>query len=85
MHGAGWRLVTVDPHPNDLDGGQVDWLTTIGGAVVVVPDTTTSLAAWFNAHDVRWALQRPDFHLFGTAADAAGAAALLTDLQGQLA
>jgi 2-polyprenyl-6-methoxyphenol hydroxylase-like FAD-dependent oxidoreductase len=83
VHGVGWRLVTVDPHSTDLDDGLVEWLTTIGGAVVDVPDTATNLAAWFNAHDVRWALQRPDFHLFGTAADTAGAAALLTNLQGQ--
>ena len=43
---------------------------TIGGAVVDVGDTAEDLVAWFAAHDVRWALQRPDFHLFGTATDA---------------
>jgi len=85
VHGVGWRLVTVDPHAADLDKRLVEWLTAIGGAVVGVPETATNLAAWFDAHDVGWALQRPDFHLFGTAADAGGAAALLANLQAQLA
>jgi 2-polyprenyl-6-methoxyphenol hydroxylase-like FAD-dependent oxidoreductase len=85
VHGVGWRLVTVDPLARDLDVGLAAWLTTIGGAVVEVPGTGTDLAAWFSDHEVGWALQRPDFHLFGAAADATGAEALLLDLQGQLA
>jgi hypothetical protein len=39
---------------------------------------------WFGEHSASWALQRPDFHLYGTATDAAGAARLLTDLRSQL-
>ena len=46
--------------------------------------SATDLAAWFETHDVRWALQRPDFYLFGTATDLDGAAALLSDLRRQL-
>ena len=42
---------------------------TIGGAVVNVTSTATNLEAWFENQDVRWALQRPDFHLFGAATD----------------
>lgn len=85
VHGVGWRLVTVDRDATGLDPALVDWLTTIGGAVVDVTDSTEDLAAWFGAHDLRWALQRPDFHLFGTATDPAGAAALVEDLRRQLA
>ena len=85
VHGAGWRLVTVDPHAAGLDPAVVGWLGTIGGTVVDVANVATDLAPWFDAHEVRWALQRPDFHLFGAAADRPGAAALLADLRRQLA
>ena len=33
---------------------------------------------------MRWALQRPDFHIYGTATDAAGAAALVEHLRARL-
>jgi 2-polyprenyl-6-methoxyphenol hydroxylase-like FAD-dependent oxidoreductase len=80
VHGAGWRLVTVDAEPTGaLDPAQVDWFAALGGAVVPVGGTT-----WFDAHGARWALQRPDFHLFGTAADAGAASALLDDLRRRL-
>ena len=85
VHGVGWRLVTVDPDAAALDPALVGWLGTIGGTVVDVAGAADDLAAWFKAHDVRWALQRPDFHLFGTATDRAGAAGLLADLRRQLA
>ena len=84
VHGIGWQLVTVDPDWTGLDPALVGWLRTIGGAVVNIATTATDLSAWFEVHDVRWALQRPDFYLFGTATDLDGAAALLTDLQNQL-
>ena len=40
---------------------------------------------WFAGHDARWALQRPDFHLYGTARSPAEAAGLLADLRTDLA
>jgi hypothetical protein len=40
---------------------------------------------WFAEHGTTWALQRPDFHLYGTATDAGGAVTLLTDLRARLA
>ena len=46
--------------------------------------TAPDLAAWFVANDVQWALQRPDFHLYGTAVDAGGAAKLVDDLRRRL-
>jgi hypothetical protein len=39
---------------------------------------------WFSEHDATAALQRPDFHLYGTAASPAAAAALLDDLRTRL-
>jgi 2-polyprenyl-6-methoxyphenol hydroxylase-like FAD-dependent oxidoreductase len=84
LHGVGFRLVTVDPGAHDLDTDLVDWFCTIGGAVVDVGGASDDLAAWFDRHDARWALQRPDFALFGTAVDAPGATALLTALRHRL-
>ncbi|HMJ76730.1 MAG TPA: bifunctional 3-(3-hydroxy-phenyl)propionate/3-hydroxycinnamic acid hydroxylase [Iamia sp.] len=78
VHGAGWRLVTVAADPDGLDPHLVDWFAGIGGAVVVAPE----MDDWFTRHDVRWALQRPDFHLFGTTPDTADA--LLADLRRQI-
>ena len=34
-----------------------------------VADADGVYARWFASHDARYALQRPDFHLYGTAAD----------------
>ena len=85
VHGVGWRLVTVDADAVGLDAALVAWFGSIGGAVVEVTGAAKDLVAWFEAHDVRWALARPDFHLFGAAADQSGAAGLLADLHRQLA
>ena len=85
VHGVGWRLVTFDPAVGGLDPADVAWFGTVGGAVVDVADTAADLVEWCAAHDVRWALQRPDFHLFGTATDLPGAAALLAELRHRLA
>jgi 2-polyprenyl-6-methoxyphenol hydroxylase-like FAD-dependent oxidoreductase len=84
IHGAGWRLVTDDPDARDIDPALADWLATVGGAVVHVAETAPELTAWFGAHGVRWALQRPDFHVYGTAADAATASELVAHLRGRL-
>jgi 2-polyprenyl-6-methoxyphenol hydroxylase-like FAD-dependent oxidoreductase len=85
VHGAGWRFVTIDPDAADLDASLVDWLDSIGGTVVDVRDTAPDLGVWFVANDVKWALQRPDFYLYGTAVDVAGAAALVENLRRRLA
>ena len=53
------------------------WFAAIGGRVVGLDEPDAVHTGWFREHDARWALQRPDFHLYGTAttgADAAGAA-----------
>jgi flavoprotein hydroxylase len=84
VHGAGWRLVTDDPAARELEPAVVEWFASIGGAVVDVGDRAADLTAWFRRHDVHWALQRPDFYLYGTAADATRAAALVEHLRADL-
>jgi flavoprotein hydroxylase len=83
VHGAGWRLVTTDPTPVDLDPATRDWFASIGGRVVTVADD--DVYRWFSEHAATAALQRPDFHLYGTATSAVGAAALIEHLRTRLA
>ena len=52
--------------------------------MIEVGDTAPDLTAWFRRHGVRWALQRPDFHIYGTATDVAGAAELVEHLRARL-
>jgi 2-polyprenyl-6-methoxyphenol hydroxylase-like FAD-dependent oxidoreductase len=86
----GWRLLTVDPAGLDAD----PWFEGIGGSVirigpredaVDVVDVDGTYTRWFESSRVTWALERPDFHVFGTAGSAGDAAALLTVLRDQLA
>jgi 2-polyprenyl-6-methoxyphenol hydroxylase-like FAD-dependent oxidoreductase len=84
--GSGWRLVTFDQDlVGALPGDDVEWFEGLGGRVVVlgteVEDVDGSYEKWFVDHGARAALQRPDFYLFGTANDAAGATALLGSLR----
>jgi 2-polyprenyl-6-methoxyphenol hydroxylase-like FAD-dependent oxidoreductase len=87
--GAGWRLVTPDPAlagtlPTDLAA----WFAGLGGRVVAVPpgfDADGTYARWFAGRGVVAALQRPDFHVYGTARAATDVAGLLTDLRAALA
>lgn len=67
VHGAGWRLVTDTASADELSPELLDWFGSIGGDVVVLGDSAPALTGWFDAHDVRWGLQRPDFHLYGAA------------------
>jgi 2-polyprenyl-6-methoxyphenol hydroxylase-like FAD-dependent oxidoreductase len=83
-HGAGWRLVTDEAAAGDLDPAIVGWFASIGGVVVQVEDTSPQLTAWFDEHGVRWALQRPDFRIYGTAADVASSAELVEHLRRRL-
>ncbi len=91
VHGVGWRLVTLGEPAVELeavlDAGLASWFTSIGGSVVAISphdDVAGTYTDWFAAHDATWALQRPDFHVHGVAADTAGATGLLTDLRHRL-
>lgn len=85
VHGAGWRLVTADDDPGGLDSGPVEWFESIGGRVVAVGRTDPTVCDWFAGRGVTWALQRPDFYLYGTATDTTAASALLCELHARLA
>ena len=79
VHGNGWRLVTmadaIEPPA---------WFSAIGGTVVALTAGDPWFDRWFAEHDTAYALQRPDFYLYGTAATSAEAAALLDDLRRDL-
>jgi hypothetical protein len=84
VHGAGWRLVTIDGEPVTLDPETSRWFASIGGQLVTVPDDDPVYSRWFTEHNCTAALQRPDFHLYGTATGLADAAALLNRLRTRL-
>ena len=75
------RLATrvVGPDAPERRRSPVTWSTgstRSAGRWSPSTDPTRCSADWFDDHGVRWALQRPDFHLYGTATDAAGAGRL---------
>lgn len=84
VHGAGWRLVALHSSDVPLDGSDLAWFDSLGGAVVSA-DADPTLTRWFAEHGCTWALQRPDFALYGTATDADGAVRLVADLRARLA
>ena len=82
--GAGWRLVTLDLDIAAVDGQAVAWFTSIGGRVVKLASPDPVYARWFADHQAAAALQRPDFHLYGSATTPDDTVALLADLRRQL-
>ena len=83
VFGAGWRLYTdlaspVDPHIEH-------WFESIGGRIMHLGDPDSTYRRWFDEHHTHWALQRPDFILYGTATSARDATALLERLRRDLA
>jgi 2-polyprenyl-6-methoxyphenol hydroxylase-like FAD-dependent oxidoreductase len=86
--GAGWHLVVSGGAGQDpsgvVSGDLATWFASIGGKVVEADADDPVAGRWFAEHDVTWALQRPDLHLWGTAVDAAGARALVLDLRTRL-
>ena len=86
---AGWLLVTADAAARSaLTAADEAWFADRGGRVVSVDaldDLDGTYADWFAAHGVVAALQRPDFHLFGSAATAADVAPLVDALRTMLA
>jgi flavoprotein hydroxylase len=84
VHGAGWRLVTIDPAGRELPSALDEWFGSIGGAVIDMTAAAPDFGAWLRAHDALWALQRPDFHIYGTAPGVEGASALVAELRARL-
>jgi 2-polyprenyl-6-methoxyphenol hydroxylase-like FAD-dependent oxidoreductase len=85
VHGAGWRLLTIDGDTTSVDADASAWFASIGGSIIALAAPDPTYARWFAEHDTTWALQRPDFYLYGTAATSSDAAALLIDLRHHLA
>lgn len=85
VHGAGWRLVTCDPAPIELGPATRAWFASIGGAAVTVAGGDDAYRGWFADHEATAALQRPDFHVYGTATSPTEAAALIDHLRTRLA
>ena len=84
VHGAGWRLVSADPLAAPIDPEVSAWFESIGGKLVGLDCCDEAGRSWFQAHSAAYALQRPDFHLYGTAADATAASRLVEDLRTDL-
>jgi 2-polyprenyl-6-methoxyphenol hydroxylase-like FAD-dependent oxidoreductase len=82
--GRGWVLLSAEADPlAGIDPALSLWWTELGGTAVHVgsgaaaDDVEGTYAEWFSAMGAVAVLQRPDFYIFGTAADRAGAAGLL--------
>lgn len=79
---GGWRLVAADRVELDRELG--DWFSSIGGVVVTCDPDDEVTRRWFGVHPVAVALQRPDFHLYGTVDDPADVAQLVGRLRADL-
>jgi flavoprotein hydroxylase len=83
VHGAGWRLIVVG-HAPKIDDEVARWFDTIGGRIVTVAADDPVYGSWSTTHSCTAALQRPDFHLYGTAADPSQTSALLSELRDRI-
>ncbi len=84
VHGPGWRLVTVGD-TLEIDDEVAGWFDGIGGRVVTVAAGDPVYGSWFAEQACTAALQRPDFHLYGTAAHPTHTSALLWGLRARFA
>lgn len=78
-HGAGWRLLTL-AEPS-LSGDAAAWFTSIGGLILQVEPTDERSTRWLAEHSCAWALQRPDFRLYGIAKNSTDASQLVERLR----
>jgi flavoprotein hydroxylase len=90
--GRGWTLLSPLADPaRGLEPAAAAFFSRLGGlsarvaADAPVEDLDGTYGRWFEKAGVAVALQRPDFHVFGTAADVTGATALVESLRRALA
>jgi len=84
VHGAGWRLVTVEADQGALDEETLQWFDSIGGRAARLHPADPLASRWLTEQNATYVLQRPDFYLYGTATTTADASALLDDLRARL-
>ncbi len=84
LHGVGWRLISMAPVPCDIDAATLGWFESIGGRQVRIDEPDPTFVRWSAGHDATIVLQRPDFHIYGTATDGDAAADLLAHLRARL-
>jgi 2-polyprenyl-6-methoxyphenol hydroxylase-like FAD-dependent oxidoreductase len=84
VFGAGWRVITVDTGDGAPNPSGLDWFRSMGGRLVVLEHPDATLGRWFADRNISWALQRPDFRLYGTATSSAEASRLLEGLRTRL-
>jgi flavoprotein hydroxylase len=84
VFGAGWRIVTLVDEADGIDRSLRTWFESIGGRVVRIDGSDPTYAAWFAGRDARWVVQRPDFHVYGTACSPEGVTAVLEELRRQV-
>jgi hypothetical protein len=81
VHGNGWRLVVLDAPVEAIGPNELNWFESIGGRVIRLKDPDPLFVGWFAEHATAYALQRPDFYLYGTAQTGEHATMLLDDLR----
>jgi hypothetical protein len=81
VHGNGWRLVMLGAAVDTIGRNELAWFESIGGRVVGLEDPDPLFVGWFAEHAASYALQRPDFYLYGTAQNPEQANTLLGDLR----
>jgi len=84
VHGNGWRLVVLGASVEAVGSNELAWFESIGGRVVRLADPDPLLVGWFAEHATSYALQRPDFYLYGTAQTEEQTTTLLGDLRAHL-
>ncbi len=85
VHGNGWRAVALGADAGCISADELAWFESIGGRVVTLTQPDRLFTRWFAAHDTTWAVQRPDFYLYGTAPTAEACTRLFADLRRHLA
>jgi hypothetical protein len=81
VHGNGWRLVVLDASVDTVGRNELSWFESIGGRIIRLAGPDPLFVGWFAEHATSYALQRPDFYLYGTAQTEDQATALLGDLR----
>jgi flavoprotein hydroxylase len=81
VHGNGWRLVVLGAPVETVGRNEVSWFESVGGRVIRLADPDPRFVGWFDEHATSYALQRPDFYLYGTAQTGEQATTLLGDLR----